>query len=225
MKQFLCFLGGVLAVWGVAGVSRAETVYVTDEFEITLRTGPSVENKIIRMLPSGQSLQVLEKNEGWTRVRLPGQGQGAAEGWVLDRYVMDRVPWAMQARALKEENGALKEKVPRIERELKAATEKEQELSRALKERTEAFARLKEQHETLKSGSSEYLELKEKCQAMEGTLKTSETKAQQLEEENQKLRSSERNRWFLSGGLVLVCGLVIGLILGRQQKKRKSLYY
>ena len=44
-----------------------------------------------------------------------------------------------------------------------------------------------------------------------------------LGEENQSLRSSERNKWFAIGALVLLCGLVFGMIVGRQQKKRR--YY
>ena len=42
--------------------------------------------------------------------------------------------------------------------------------------------------------------------------------------EIETLRSSQRNRWFLSGAVVLLCGLLIGGIVGRQQKKKRSLY-
>jgi SH3 domain protein len=41
---------------------------------------------------------------------------------------------------------------------------------------------------------------------------------------NEKFRSSQRTKWFATGALVLLCGLMIGLVIGRQQKRRSSLY-
>ena len=79
MKRFLCTWIAAMAVCGAASVCTAETVYVTDVFEITLRTGPSIENKIIKMVSSGKALALLETREGWSRVRIPGAtGPGVA---------------------------------------------------------------------------------------------------------------------------------------------------
>ena len=41
---------------------------------------------------------------------------------------------------------------------------------------------------------------------------------------DEKFRSSYRTKWFATGALVLLCGLMIGLVIGRQQKRRSSLY-
>ena len=46
-----------------------------------------------------------------------------------------------------------------------------------------------------------------------------------LQKENMVLKSSQRNRWFLTGAVVLLVGLIFGLVMGRQQRKRKSTYY
>ena len=69
-------------IFGIA-FSYAQTVYVIDEFEVTMRTGPSIENKIIVMLPTGTKLQVIEEKGDWVLVRSPI----GREGWVLKRYV------------------------------------------------------------------------------------------------------------------------------------------
>ena len=42
----------------------AQTVYIVDSFKVTMRTGPSNENKIISMLPSGTKLEIMEEKEG-----------------------------------------------------------------------------------------------------------------------------------------------------------------
>jgi SH3 domain protein len=65
----------------------AESAWVTDQFEITLRSGPSTSNAIQLMLSSGSRLEVLERDpdSGYSRVRT----QGGTEGWVLTRYLMN----------------------------------------------------------------------------------------------------------------------------------------
>lgn len=65
---------------------HAESRWVTDQFEITLRTGPSTSNAIQLMVSSGTELEVLERDadSGYTKVRT----SGGTEGWVLTRYLM-----------------------------------------------------------------------------------------------------------------------------------------
>jgi len=43
---------------------------VTDSFKVTLRTGPSSENKIIAMPSSGQPVKVLDSRGNWSHLRL-----------------------------------------------------------------------------------------------------------------------------------------------------------
>ncbi len=167
--------------------SWADKAYVTDWFRISLRRGPSIENKILKFLPSGLPVEILESQEGWNRVRLlEGEG-GALEGWVLSRYLVTRLPWKNQARSLREENARLKEKIARIDEEWAKKVHRELGNTRQLKENHEA------------------------------TLKT----VQRLTKENESLRSSQKKKWFVTGALVLLCGLMIGLVVG----KRKSSYY
>jgi SH3 domain protein len=72
---------------GLAPWAAAEPVWVSDQFEVMLRSGPSTNNAIERMLPSGTALEVLERDEeaGYARVRTTA----GTEGWVLSRYLMN----------------------------------------------------------------------------------------------------------------------------------------
>ena len=78
----------IVAICGVlcATQAYAAPAWVTDQFEITLRSGPSTSNAIQLMLKSGARLEVLERNEetGYSLVRT----EGGTEGWVLNRYLM-----------------------------------------------------------------------------------------------------------------------------------------
>ena len=177
----------ILGLCLMVQTSWAMKAYVTDWFRISLRRGPSIENKILKFVPSGLPVEVLESQDGWNRVRLMEGDQGALEGWVLSRYLVTRLPWEHQASSLREENAWLKEKIARIDKEW--AEKVRRELGSA--------SQLKEDYEA--------------------TLKTVQT----LTKENQSLMSSRRKKWFVTGALVLVCGLMIGLVVG----KRKSSYY
>ncbi|NNC76997.1 MAG: TIGR04211 family SH3 domain-containing protein [Woeseiaceae bacterium] len=83
-KIFPCIALVALLLMTVTG--HAESGWVTDQFEITLRTGPSTSNAIQLMVSSGTELEVLERDadSGYTKVRT----SGGTEGWVLTRYLM-----------------------------------------------------------------------------------------------------------------------------------------
>ena len=67
-------------------MAHAEPAWISDQFEITLRSGPSTSNAIQLMLRSGTQVEVLERDadSGYSRVRTGG----GTEGWVLTRYLM-----------------------------------------------------------------------------------------------------------------------------------------
>ena len=64
------FFAATLMILPVAQLA-AQQAWVSDQFEVTLRTGPSINNAIERMLPSGTALEILERDDeaGYARVR------------------------------------------------------------------------------------------------------------------------------------------------------------
>jgi SH3 domain protein len=225
MNRMRFMLGLVFLAFMVAQSSWAAKVYVSDSFQITLRTGPSVENKIIAMPSSGQHLEVLDAQGDWTQVRMHKPDGETVEGWVLTRYLSTRIPWEVQAETLNAANASLKEKLAYAEMQLKEATVREQELARKLKENTEALEEVRAEYDSLRHRAADYLKLEAAYQANLSKLETAEADVHRLAEEVKQLRSSKRNRWFLTGALVLFSGLIIGLVLGRQSRRRRSSYY
>ena len=204
----------------VGQTSWAETHYVTDVFKTGFRTGPSIKNKIIRFLTSGQPVEPLESNEGWTRVRvLGGDPNVVEEGWVLSRYLINRLPWKDAVSPLKRENVSLKEKLERFEQECNKISQNEQQLKRILEEKTVALQELQRDHETLKVESKDFLLLKKEQEYNRILLKTHEETKRMLSSENEELRLSQRNNWLGMGALILLCGLMIGIAVGKYRRK------
>ena len=224
MNRMRFILGLISVLFMVAQSSWAATVYVSDSFEITLRTGPSTENKIIAMPSSGQPLEALDAQGDWTQVRMHKPDGDTVEGWVLTRYLSARIPWEVQAETLNAENASLKEKLAYAEMQLKEATVREQGLARKLKENTESLEAVRAEYDSLRNRAADYLKLEAAYEANLSKLETAEADVHRLAEEVKQLRSSKRNRWFLTGALVLFSGLIIGLVLGRQRRRRSSYY-
>jgi SH3 domain protein len=223
----LYFILGIIFGFCLAGQPSwaAKANYVTDSFKITVRTGPSIENKIIAMLSSGQPVEILENRGDWSHVRLLRGGENQKEGWTLTRYLIDRLPWELQAKTLRDENMNLKQRLTDMGRNLNGAVRRERELTIELRGKARALTKSQGAYESLKLGAKGYLDLTAKHKAALSTLQTSQQEVRRLASENEMLRSSQNNKWFATGALVLLCGLMIGLTIGRQQKKRRSLSY
>ena len=168
-------------------------------------------------MPSGLPVEVLESEEGWSHVAPLGPDQNNIKGWVLSRYLITREPWEIQAKALKEENIRLAEKLALIEKEHDDTLRGRKEASENLEVNLEALQKLQKEYDTLKQGAADFLKLEAAHKALERASKD-------LKEENERLKSSEARKWFTIGALVLLFGLLLGLVLGRQRRRRASLY-
>ena len=205
--------------------SWAQKSYVSDILRITLRTGPSVDNKIITMLPSGQAVEVLETSGEWSRVQIMEGEDITQEGWVMSRYLMARLPWEVRAVVLTEENSRLKEKLTMVEKELSETTRLSRELAGKLKDTSAALAKVEKDFKSLKKGAADYLALRTKHESAISQLETSRKNLREVTRENEELRSSQRIKWFITGASVVVFGLIFGLILGKKQRRRRSSIY
>jgi SH3 domain protein len=112
----------------------------------------------------------------------------------------------------------------RVQEERKTVVQSEEELAKALKGRDQTIAKLTAEYDTLKRDSAEFLKLKSLYQSTQARLETAEASVKSLSSELDALRASQRNRWFALGALVLLCGLMIGVVMGRRERKRRTYF-
>jgi SH3 domain protein len=192
-----------------------ETMYVSDRLKLTLRTGPSTENKILAVIESGQMLDVVEPGNEWSRVQL----SNGKEGWVLSRYLtpnetnnikLERVQTKhknlmIQAAALLEENNKLKAENKGLGSD---STANQKQLDK-----------IKNDYEILKAEAAEFLTLKSKYESAASQLAEQTAKAEKLEEQLTRLELSYYIKWFLAGSGVLIVGFLIGFSTKRQRRR------
>ena len=130
MKTLSMMLLVISGFFGITQQGWADKAYVTDSFEITLRTGPSNENRIIAMLFSGRPLDVLGTEGEWSQVKVLDDGK---EGWVISRYLVTRLPWEVQARKQKEDLVSLNGKLNRVQKEFADESQQRQGLAAEIK--------------------------------------------------------------------------------------------
>jgi SH3 domain protein len=96
--------------------AAAQEMYVTDRLEITLRSGPGVDFKILAMIPSGTALTRLEEANRWARV----QTADGTEGWVVTRYLSSEPPKGPALEAAREPRRGRSRGLPRSPRSRRA---------------------------------------------------------------------------------------------------------
>jgi SH3 domain protein len=208
-------LGGLIAA-AIAGSGMAmaqTTAYVTDALEITLRSGQGNDYRILRLLESGEQLEVLQRGETWTRVRA-----GNDEGWVRSVY-LDAEPGAAarleqavsQRDALRDENRDLSEQVAALESQVENLSSENERLREDNQRMTE---RLQE--------ADEGLQLADENQALRKEVLDLERQVNDLSGEANRAADQESRDWFIAGAGVIVFGMLLGILVTRIRWRRRS---
>lgn len=198
------------------GHASATTQYVVDELRVVVRTGASTEHKVIKVLNSGASLQMLgDEQNGYKKVRL----ESGQEGWVLSQYLVD-IPIARdrldnaQARmeALEAENNRLSEAS-------KALRQYQEQLSSDLSSIKAVNKQLEKSYRELADLSSNAIAINEEKNKL--LVEVTDLKAQLTTLQLQTEKSKQQ--WLYTGGVLIIFGLAIGLIISRiRPTKNKS---
>lgn len=198
MKNWFIVAGAVLLL--ASETSFAQTKYVTDEFEIMLRTGQSGRHEILRQLKSGTPLTVLEQGNNYTRVRL---GSGV-EGWVLTRYLVNQASG-------RDRLAALQKKYDNLQQSFNQKVEQEKE-------------KLRDEITRLERIAKKPLELQRENAQLKQQLEEEKQAYIELQTESEVLKSPYKDRqWFITGALVVLVSMLVGIILTRipwQKRKR-----
>lgn len=198
MPKFLALLLLLLPV-----VASAETLFL--EVEVTMRRGQGTEFGIVRVIPTGVPVEVLEArpDSGYTRVRAPD----GAEGWVLSRYLTDQ-PAGLAALA------AARRRVSELEAQL---AELAAERDRLASEESDTAAELAR----VRDLSANALALEQENQRLRTTVSRQGQEIEAFRAERAALTSRAYREWFLVGAGVLLAGIVLGFVLPRIRWRRR----
>ncbi len=216
MKKLLLVL--ILSISATAATGQPVR-YVQDFVKVPLRTGKSLQNKIVRMLPSGTRLELLEEAEGgYSRVRT----DRGVEGWILSRYLMDEPSARDRLTTAEAELTGQKEANSRLKREIGTLKAHEAEIERSNRELQENNRQLSDELANIRRTASRALAIEEENARFKEELAHGKEELDTLLRQNAALKDHSRRDWFMAGAGVALGGLILGLIIPRIPWRRRK---
>ena len=213
----LClFAPGISAQQNSQGKQR----WVSDQFEITMRTGKGVNREIIRVLPSGATVELLDADpsSAYSRVRTTG----GTEGWVLDRYLLTSPPAKIRLPDVEARLTKSEDQRRQLERETSNLRRERAQLQRQAGQLEQSATGLRKELDEIRRLSSSVIEVDEQNKELRQRLINNEQVLDEVKAENSRLAARSNREWFVIGALVVIAGIMIGLILPRIRWGKKS---
>ena len=204
----------------MATSAMAESVYVSDTLEITMRSGKGTSYGITRMLRSGTQLEVLsvDKKSGYTQVRT----KSGKEGWVLSRFLM-KSPAARDRLADAEQKLAgLELENRKLETTLKSLNDEKAKLSKNLGSLDSESRKVSQELAEIKRTASSALAIDTENKELKSRVVSLERQLQTMQQENEGLKDRTARDWFMVGAAVVLLGIIVGLIIPRIRWRKKS---
>ena len=195
-----------------------EKRYVTDKLYIQLRSGPSNEYRILKVVQSGEHLIYIGEEGDFTQVKT----SKGIEGYVRTQYLVNE-PVAKEKLIL------ANRELDNIKAELTTARQQVKELSQELEttksERADASRsnnELERELERIRNISENAVALDEKARNLTRAKQDLELQVSTLSAENQELRSDQSLSYLIYGGGLVIIGILGGLILPGLRGRRSN---
>jgi len=199
-------------------VSADAIVYITDQVDIPIRSDKAFGDNIIRSLPSGTELSILQitDDNAWAQIKYDD-----TVGWIIASYLSKDPSAREELKKLKRTFNANKLLISKFQEEKDV---------------------LEKQLVSLKQENSDLVIQSSKSQAEKAHIEQIYQDALKLEHENEKLiqetlqlktelqlaenntqieKDTKQRNWFIDGALVLFFGMVIGYIVPGFIKRRR----
>lgn len=207
----ICWLG---VLGGISIAYAGSTRYVTDVFKITLRSGAGKQYRILDLLPTGTSVEVLSADNGWTQVST-GDGR---QGWVPSQYLIGHPPAADRLQQVSTELAKVHAQDNQTRQQLEASQQQLAQARNDIRQLSSQRERLTQQLDEAHNG----LKLATENKQLRKQVIDLKRHLQDLANETERLSDRSRQDWFLVGAGVLFAGMLVGIIMTRIRWRRRS---
>lgn len=203
----------------LSATAHSATVYISDIQFVAIREGLDNSTRAVeRGLKSGTPLEVIDQNDGYTKVRTPSGN----EGWVADYFLSEDMVTRDQLEVLQTRLSRNTESRTELANTLKISQQKIQELNGT-------NSNLQDENDSLKQQLQDAAELSEKAQAIVSQnedvsyqIATLKQQASTAIAQAEKLQDTTEQKWFMIGGATLLGGLLLGILLPMLRRKKSG---
>lgn len=197
----------------------AKNLYVSDKLVITLRSGQGNQFEIIKMLPSGIKLEVLEETDsGYTKVRT----EENLEGWVRTQYLTDEPIAEAKLNSIQARLEKLEATNKQLRIELKTLKKDKRELDKAYSDLQKDHSQASKELTRVSEVAAKPLLLDQQNKELQENYARTNDKLTLLKQENQVLKDRSRRDWFVAGAGVVILGIIIGLVIPKFRIRKKD---
>ena len=208
----------IILFFSLFGELQAQTLYVTDDFEIMLRTEPATDKKIIKALPSGTKLKLLNKDAGNKHSEVE-TAEGEI-GYVLTRFLSPQPAAKEQLVVLQKQLTSLKEAPDQLTSDLLKTREKNSQLSEKITLIDEENQRLLKELAELKEASADVINIVEEKKRIQEESKQTVMQMEDMRLQISALKDHSDKKWAMVGAGVLFSGILLGLVLASGRRRR-----
>jgi len=200
--------------------SIAQAIYVTDELEVMLRSGPSTKNKITKILKSGDKLDILQPDAGnnYSEVRTAD----GKIGYVLTRFTQNTPSARSRVTRLEAQLQQLRAKPGELQSLLATAQEDNQALIQQNTNLTAKLESTSSELENIKRVSSDAVNIANRNATLESEVQKLMLQLDEKRIQDKNLADQNEQRWFLIGGGAILLGLFLGWLLSISKRPRRQ---
>lgn len=219
MKKWLISLIILLA----SVPALADSRYVVDELVITVRSGPSNQHQIVKLIRSGAKLDVIDEVESNGKQYAHVQA-GEMTGWVLSQYLSPSPIARDLLDAAQNKSEKYREENTRLKKQLTELQQAHGEVKKQRDQLRQRAQNVTQQLEQLKHVSTRPLEIKRNNEQLRGELAKRINEAKLLGKENAGLKNRDQREWFIVGAGVVLTSILMGILLTRIRWQRRSIW-
>ena len=200
--------------------SYAQVRYVTDNFEVMLRTGPSIQNKIVRPMSSGTRVEILSESagNGHSLVQTP-EGE---TGYVLTRFLTPNRAARERLKVLEAQLKKLRSEPGQLQTLLADSQDENRTLIQQNTGLSDQLQKASEELNQIKLVSADAVALSERNERLEKEVRQLLLQFDDIRIQNETFKDQKDLRYFIYGGGTLFLGLLFGWILSRSKRPNRN---
>lgn len=203
-------------------LSAKNIQYVSDDLTIPMRTGTTMNHKILKFLNSGMALEVLEETEDKKYLKVALLEDDTKVGWVEAALVMSTPSARERLQAEKKRNQSIKEKHATLKKELSEMKQQNADLQSVQSQLEDKVQDLQDTLARLRASAAQPIRIADENQQLKLQLQSERVKNEKLIEENAFLSDDNIKQWFMIGAAVSLGSLILGLLITRINWKKKD---
>ena len=207
--------------WLAAPAHSEELRYISDQFYVPLRSGPSNKHRIIdSSLRTGTKLTLLktDKEAGYSKVATP-KGK---EGWIENQYLSAQPIARILLANERARNKSLQQQVSNLQQHNQATSAQSGDLQKKVSALSTDNQKLSNELANLKRISSNAVNLDISNRDLLQKNEMLKIEISELQSENDRLSSKSDKEWFLRGAFAVLIGVVLTIVIPLLKPKPKS---